>query len=119
MVGEDFTDAGHYAAGEIEGEVAEVSHFVVDAVAEDVEEQHVEEHVQRQAVAGVVKESVGEEGGEGWMAGVEGVVVCEWLVDALDDEDDDVGGDEQPIHVGRAAERAVSAEGEEHGLGEW
>ena len=40
-------DAGEDPAGEVEREVADVAHLVVDVVPEDVEEQHVRREVQR------------------------------------------------------------------------
>src|SRR5438552_2464768 len=106
-------NSGKDAAGEVKAEVAKVPKFVVDVVPEDVEEQQIPDDVQRAAVKKLIREELIQ---------MRVTRIQQQRLDQrsrmnhlLRDKRDQVREDERIVHVRRAAERRVGADGDEHG----
>ena len=121
------TDAGHDAAGKIEPQVPQVSHAVVDVIAEDIQEQHVPQHVQ----PALVHELVGEILPELGVLRIQGQEVADGLSviqsqrpvgvmiagDGGQHEHGEVERDQRPIHPWDASQGAVSVQRDQHDVG--
>ena len=95
-------------AGDVEREIGEVAHLVVDVVAEDVEKQHVSRDVGDIGM----QEGIGEEAQHRGMPGAELQHGREAGEDMLKQEHEHVGRDEAVVHPRRGAQAAIGADGD-------